>query len=435
MKNGPKSTLNNIENEKIDKHRYNAIILLTIGGLINYIDRSNLSISATYMMHDLHLNAADIGLMGTVFSWTYAIMQLPSGWLIDKFGAKKLYTIAISAWSIITAITGTMNHLWTLLIGRATLGIAEAPCWPSGAKITSDWFPKKERALATGFWDSSSKIGPAIAAPIIVTLIISIGWRGLFFATGLIGAIFSFFFYLFYQRPTKDKHLTKKEHEYIIKGSGPRIRETKISWSTWKRLFRYRSIWGIILGDFCYLWVFNIFVYFLPLYLTNKFHVSTASLSFYASVPWIGGVIGDIGGGWLSNKMVSYMHIETFVSKRLVIVICAIGAGISVIYIPFVNSVNETVAIMAIALAFLSSISSNAWALPGDIVPESMVASVSSIQNFGGFFGGALSPAVAGLIVDSTGSYSIAFISGGIITTFSAFCYWFIVKKPLNLTV
>ena len=417
-------------NKKLGHLRYGVIVWLVIGGLINYIDRSNLSLAAPKMMADIHINNTAIGLMGTVFSWAYAISQLPTGWLIDKFGARKIYSIGMFLWSIADAATGAMNHLWSLLTGRAILGISEAPCWPSSGKITADWFPKKERSLATGFWDSSSKLGPAIAPPIITAILVPLGWRSLFFITGILGMIFAVAFHFTYHTPRYAKHITKTERNYIEEGS--KVAKTKtVSKVPWGALFKKRSVWGMILGFFCYIWIFNIFVYFMPLYLTKAFHTSQASLGIYASIPWIGGIVGAIGGGWLAKKMVEKFKMSALTSKRLMIVISAIVGGVLVVVTPFSKSVGMALAFMTIALAFLSSVSSNAWALPGDVGPESTVGSLGSIQNFGGYLGGALSPTVAGLIVDITNSYTLVFVSGGIVAALSALCYWFILKKPI----
>ncbi|MDT3393610.1 MAG: MFS transporter [Bacillota bacterium] len=429
-----KQTVAVAPHKRLGKKRWTIVIWLIVGGLINYIDRSNLSLAAPSMMADLHLNNTDIGLMGTVFSWTYAFMQLPSGWLIDKFGAKRMYAIAIFFWSLATAATGMMHHLWSLLTGRAALGVTEAPCWPSGAKITADWFPKKERAFATGMWDSSSKLGPTIAPPIIVALLVPLGWRNLFFITGITGVIFAILFHFFYKNPKNDKNLSADEYEYITQEDEKEEQEADNEKISWGALFKYRSIWGMIFGFFCYIWIFNIFVYFLPLYLTHAFHVTTASLGFYASVPWIGGIIGAIGGGWISKKLVDIRHVTPFFAKRIMIVICSIAGGVLVLSVPFTHSIAATMIIMTLALCFLSSVSANAWALPGDVAPDKLVASVGSIQNFGGYFGGALSPVVTGLIVDVTGSYNLAFVSGGIIAAAAALCYWFIVRHPIQKT-
>ncbi|MCQ6264763.1 MFS transporter [Fictibacillus sp. WQ 8-8] len=414
------------------KFRWTVVVWLLIGGIINYLDRANLSIAAPEMMKELGLTATDIGLLGTVFSWSYALMQLPSGWLIDRFGTKRVYTIALIWWSGATMLTGAVHKMSTFIMARVLLGVGEAPCFPTMAKITSYWFPKKERGLATGIWDSSSKWGPAIAPPLLVFLMVTFGWRALFYITGAIGIVFAIGFFIFYKNPDKSRKLSEMELEYIQSegaGSEHSIQTSKIKWG---ELFKYRSVWGMILGFFCTIWIWNIFLVFLPLFLTNVHHVSLKELGIYAGIPWLGGIFGNIFGGYLTKKLVDKEVTSPIKAKRALISISAISAAIVVCAVPFVTGLAMTLTLLTLALCFISAMTGSAWALAGDIAPPSMVASVGAIQNFGGYFGGAFSPVIAGMIVDATGSYSLAFISGGLIAGCAALCYWFIVKNPIQ---
>ncbi|WP_019120758.1 MFS transporter [Brevibacillus massiliensis] len=412
--------------------RWTVVIWLLIGGIINYLDRANLSIAAPEMMKELGLTKTDIGLMGTVFSWSYALMQLPSGWLIDRFGTKKVYSIAVIWWSFATFLTGAVSKMSSFIAARLLLGIGEAPCFPTAAKITANWFPKKERGLATGFWDSSSKWGPAIAPPILVFLLVSFGWRALFYITGAIGIVFAILFLLFYKNPDQSRRLSEEERAYIqADGAGTEqgIGQTRIKWRT---LFTYRSVWGMILGFFCTIWIWNIFLVFLPLYLVEAHHISLQELGIYASIPWIGGIFGNIFGGFVTKKLVDKGISTPINAKRSLISVCSLAAAVVVILIPFVQGIAITLTLLTLALLFISAITGSAWAMAGDVAPPALVASVGSIQNFGGYFGGAFSPVVAGFIVDATGSYLLAFVSGGIIAGCAALCYWFIVKDPIE---
>lgn len=412
--------------------RWKVIILLLVVGVINYLDRTNLSIAAPEMMKELGLTNTDIGLMGAVFSWTYGLMQLPSGWLVDRFGTKKVLSGAVIWWSLATAATGLCSKMSSFLAVRFLLGVGEAPCMPTCAKITSYWIPKKERDFATGVWDSGSKFGPAITPPLLVAIMLLFGWRALFYITGLMGIVFIVFFWFMYHNPKEDKSLSKEEYDYITHdGSGVehRITQAKISWMS---LFGYRSVWGMVLGYFCTIWIWNIFLVFLPLYLLKTQGISLAQLGLYASVPWIGGIVGEILGGWYTKKLLEKGNHSPMVTKRLIISGNAIVTGIAVCCIPFVHGIVATLAVLTVALFCIASMQGRAWALAGDVAPPSMVASVGSIQNFGGYFGGAFSPIVAGMIVDATGSYTLAFVSGGIIIACAANCYGLIVNRPIE---
>jgi MFS family permease len=156
-------------------------------------------------------------------------------------------------------------------------------------------------------------------------------------------------------------------------------------------------MWGMILGFFCTIWIWNIFLNFLPLYLTKAYHVKLSALGIYACIPWVGGIVGDVLGGYITKKLAEKGIMSPMDAKRALIAVCAVCAAIAVILVPFVHSLTFTITLLTLALA-----------LAGDVAPAPMVASVSAIQNFGGYFGGAFSPVIAGMIADSTGSYSLA---------------------------
>jgi sugar phosphate permease len=413
-------------------YRWHVLIWLLVGGIINYMDRASLSIAAPGMIHELGLTRTQIGLLGSVFAWTYAVMQLPAGWVIDRFGAKRAYALGMIWWSVATWLTGVVGSISALLVMRALLAVGEAPCWPTSAKITAAWFPAKERGFATGVWDSSSKWGPALAPAMLVALMIAFGWRSLFHVTGAFGIAFALLFLMLYRNPVDSKRLSKDELAYIEAGGGGHERSLTTSSLRWRSLFTRRSVWGMILGYFCTIWLWNIFLVFLPLYLLDRFHISFAQLGVVAGIPWAGGALGEIAVGYLAKKMVDRQLASPIDAKRLLIACCSAGAAVCAIALPFTHALSVTLVLFTVGLAFIAAVVGSAWALAADIAPSSMVASVSAIQNFGGYFGGAFSPVVAGFIVDRTGSYALAFISGGIIAGCAALFYWFMAREQIR---
>lgn len=412
--------------------RWLIIGLLLLVGIINYLDRTNLSIAAPEMMKELGLTNTDIGLLGAVFSWTYGLMQLPAGWVIDRVGVKKILTGAVLAWSVATALTGLCVRLPAFLVVRFLLGVSEAPCMPVASKITSIWIPRHERDFATGIWDSGSKFGPALSPPILVTIMLLLGWRWLFYICGIIGVAYAIVFLCLYRNPREAGFVSRRELDYISAGgSGEELRTGKGGSLSWFSLFRYRSVWGMVLGYFCTIWIWNIFLVFLPLYLLKSQGISMRELGIYASIPWVGGIVGEILGGWYTRKLLERGTFSPMRTKQIVISVNAVITGIAVCAIPFVSGIWPTLAVLTISLFCMSSMQGRAWALSGDVAPRSMIASVGSIQNFGGYFGGAFAPIAAGMIVDATGSYAAAFVSGGIIVACAALCYWVIVNKPI----
>jgi len=419
---------------RVGGRRWIIVLILLLGGMVNFIDRTALSVAAPEMMKELQLTNADIGLLGTVFSLIYAIFQLPAGWLIDKVGAKRVYTLAIILWSGATALTGACSSKFGLIAARGVLGITEAPCWPSAAKITAAWFPKKERALATGIWDAASKWGPALAPPLLVFLMVTFGWRELFYIAGGFGILFGILLIFAYHQPEKTRWLSGTELEYIKADGGGSAEAigTGANPIRWRDLFRYRAVWGMILGWFCYIWMFNILTYFVPLYLLKTQNLDMTSVGFLASVPFFGGIIGAFLGGYISKLLVDKGIATPLNAKRATISVSALLGGAALMIAPFFTGLGETLVLLFIGMGMLSSVSANGWALPGDVAPSSMVGSVGGIQNFGGYFAGSLSPLITGMIADATGSYALAFVSGGFIAACSAICYWFIVRTPIE---
>lgn len=410
--------------------RWRIVIWLCVCALINNIDRINLSIAAPAMMEELNLSNAQIGLLGSAFAWFYALSQLPSGWLIDRFGAKKVLTLAIGWWSLATVFMGFAQGFVILIILRALLGMGEAPSLPSTAKIVASWFPKKERGLANATWDAALKMGPALFTTVLIAIVSIWGWRWLFFISGGLGLIFTLFFGFFYKNPEQHSKLSKEEYEYIKSDSieSSTEKNEKISW---RKLFTIRSMWGMMLGYFCNIWVYQIFLTFMPLYIMKIHKIEFSKLGLYASIPWIGAMLGDIISGLVSKKLVD-KGMGAIKAKKVVIISAALLQALVVALLPFTTNIVFTVTLMSFALAFNGAVVCHAWSLASDLAPSEMVASVTSVQNFGGFLGGAISPIVAGLLIDATDSYFLVFISAAVVGIVSAISYQFIVKRPIH---
>lgn len=400
-------------------------------GIINYMDRSAISIAAPGMMEDLGLSYTDIGLMGTVFSWTYAVAQLPAGWLVDKLGARRMYFVAIAGWSIATALMAVGTTLWHFLTFRFLLGAMESPNGPASAKITAEWFPRPERGQATAIWDSGSKWGPAIAPPILTAIMVAFGWHAIFVFLGVLGLVLAVAFFIFYRRP--DLHPSISDEELaVIRAREAEERTATVNVKTsWIRLFGTRQMWGMMAGFFCVIWIWNIFITFLPLYLQDERGVTIAGSGWLAAVPYLGAAILGITGGWVMTRYTKASGRDPLTAKRHVMSVAAIVAGVLICAIPLIADLTLAMIVMTVALGFVATMQAAAWAMPGDVVDSSRVASVGAIQNFGGYFGGAFAPLLTGIIADATGSYTPSFIIGGIIAALAAVAYTVLVRRPM----
>jgi len=414
--------------KKIKNLRYWMLGWLLLAGVLNYMDRSSVSIAAPHMIAELGLTKTDIGLMGTVFSWTYAFCQLPAGYLIDKLGSKKMYFFAVALWSVATALMSLGHTMTQFLSFRFLLGVGESPNSPNSSKITTAWFPRNERGQAAGIWDSGSKWGSAIAPPVLTLLALAFGWRSMFVIIGVAGLVLAASFYAFYKSPEESKRLSDEEYRHILLGrddtSAPKIN------IPWLSFFQYRQTWGMMLGFFTSIWIWNIFITFLPLYMQTTLGVSIVKSGFYAAIPYLSAAICAIYGGHVTTIFVrrGYSAME---SKKRVLIFAALACGVIVCLIPVVQNLLQAEIVLSLSLGLIAIIQSQAWALTSDIVPDTHAARFGSIMNFGGYFGGALAPVVTGIIADRTGSYSPSFIIAGVIAALGAVFFSTLVRKPI----
>lgn len=418
------------EYKKVKNLRYLVLGWLLIAGLLNYLDRSAVSIAAPEMIRELGLTKTDIGLLGTVFSWTYAFFQLPAGYLIDKFGPKKMYFIAVAVWSVASSLMALGHSMAHFVMFRVLLGIGESPNSPNCSKITTQWFPREERGQASGIWDSGSKWGSAVAPPVLTLLMLAFGWRGMFVVIGGLGVLVAIAFYIFYKSPEEARSLSEEEYRHILAGRDePDAAAVNIPWLTF---FKYRQTWGMMLGFFTSIWIWNIFITFLPLFLQDTLGVSIGKTGWVAAIPYLAAAIAAIYGGRITLMLVRRKGKSAMGSKKLVLVLAAIMTGILLIIVPFVHSLTWALVVLCLALGLIAIIQSQSWALTSDIVPDTHAARFGSIMNFGGYFGGALAPVITGIVVDRTGSYTPSFILAGVIAALGALFFGLMVSKPIE---
>jgi len=402
-----------------------------LAGIVNYMDRSALSIAAPQMIDELGITRTDIGLLGAVFSWTYAFAQLPVGWIVDKLGARKAYFLAISTWSIATALMALGQRTGHFVVFRVLLGITEAPNSPSAARMTADWFPRAERGQATAIWDSGSKWGPAIAPPILTAIMLAFGWRAIFVFLGVAGLILAVAFWVWYRSPEDHRRLGQQEMELIAsgRGTGADAVAQKVSWLG---LFKHRQMWGMMAGFFCIIWIWNIFITFLPLYLQDARGISIASSGWLSALPYLGGAILGITGGRVMTTLANRPGADPLTAKRRVMMGAALGAGVLVCASALVTNIVLAMVVLIVAVGFIATTQAAAWSMPGDIANNSQVATVGAIQNFGGYFGGAFAPLLTGWIYDHYDTYTPSLIIGGVIAAMAAVVYGTLVRKPFG---
>ncbi|MGO3314703.1 MAG: MFS transporter, partial [Brachybacterium tyrofermentans] len=291
------------------------------------------------------------------------------------------------------------------------------------------WFPREERGQAAGIWDSGSKWGSAIAPPVLTLLTLTFGWRSMFLIIGAAGVLLAVAFWAFYRAPEDSKHLSDDEYRHILAGRDDAAEEpVKIPWLTF---FTYPQTWGLMLGFFSTIWIWNIFLTFLPLFLQNTLGVSIASTGWVAAVPYLAAALGAIFAGRVTVVLARRYKLSSMLSKKVILVGGCVALGVLLCIVPFVHNLALALLVLSLALAIVAAAQAQSWAISSDIVPDSHAARFGGIMNFGGYFGGALAPIVTGVVVDATGSYTPSFLVAGVIAVLGGVCYGLLVRKPI----
>jgi MFS family permease len=408
----------------------NAIALITLGCALNYIDRSTLAIANPLIRHDLGFSIAEMGLLLSAFLWAYAAFQLPAGALVDRLGPRRLLGAGIFIWSVAQATGGLVGSFWEFVSARVFLGMGEAPQFSGLVRVVRDWYNVRERGLPTGIGLCGSKLGPAIAPLILTPLMLSFGWRWMFVIAGAAGILLSVIWYAVYREP-REVDLTEDEKTYLSHGEITSDAD-KVTWADWKQLFKYRATWGMVMGFFGEVYMGWVYQSWLPGYLEIERHMSIPKTGWIAGIPFAFGVIGSIGSGWLTDFL-SARGISPVNSCKIPVVVGLGGMAAFTVVAALTPSTFIAVAAISTALLFNGMAGAMCWALASVIAPRHCTASLGSIQNCGGYIGGALAPAVTGFIVQDTGSFVPALLFSASLGFVCTLVYIFVVPgKPID---
>jgi ACS family hexuronate transporter-like MFS transporter len=386
--------------------RWAILSLLFFATTINYIDRQVIGLLKPYIEKDLHWDEADYGYIVTAFQFAYAGGLLVSGGLLDKYGLRIGYTMAVVVWSIGAILHAFINSVVGFGFARIVLGIGEAGNFPASVKTVAEWFPQRERALATGIFNSGSTIG-AITAPIIVSLItLSLGWRWAFVITGSLGFIWLIFWWFLYYSPQKHPKVNPEELDYILANANVDTNPgTPIKW---KDLFKYRATYAVCISRFLTEWVWWFFLFWTPDFLSKKQHINLKASILPLAIIYTLASLGGLFGGALSSYLIKIGRSVDF-SRKTAILVCAFLAlplimAANITYLPLV------IVIIGMATAAHQGWASNIFTIISDVFPKHIVASVVGLSGFSGAIGGALAATFVGLILKFTGSYTIIFV-------------------------
>jgi sugar phosphate permease len=407
-----------------------AVILCTLAIALNYIDRSTLAIGNLKIRQEFGLTATGIGALQSAWSIAFAFAQLPVGLMVDRIGPRRLLGCALILWSLAQAAGGLMRGYLDFLLARMALGVFESPAFPASVRTVANWFHAKDRGRPTGLYVIGGDLGRVIGTPLLTTLLVVFGWRTMFVAIGLAGVLTAGLWFALYRDPDPER-LTEADRAYLP--AAPTGAPTPaVTLREWRRLFRYRSMWGMILGAFCSGYAIWMYGTWLPAYLEMQHHVSIAKTGFLATIPFICSVFGSLLGGYVTD-VIAHRGVGIVASRKLPAAAGYVVAALFCAMAATGGTLAFALSCISASMFFLAFAQAGKWTLVTAIAPQSYAASVSSIQNFGSYIGGTVSPVVTGMVVDATGSFALALAFGSAIMVLAALLYGLVVRDPLTV--
>lgn len=405
-----------------------SLALLVTAGVVNYVDRATLAVANPLIRQDLGLTIPDMGLLLSAFLWAYAFAQLPAGAFADRVGPRLTLTIGLGCWSLGQMLGGGVTSFWQFVAARIVLGVGEAPHFPTCARVSRDWFNIRQRGTATGIWNCASSLGSFIALPLLTGLMVAFGWRAMFVAMGVAGLALAGVIFLVFRDP-REMDLTAGERAFLAEGDAPGA-PSRVTWVEWKRLFRYRTTWGMIVGYFGCIYMTWLYTAWLPSYLEIERHFTLQKTGWIGSIPFAFGVVGGVLGGRLVDMLVR-RGVDPIRSRKIPMASALVATAAFTVLAAVTPSDTLAIACISASLFLVYLCSSSAWAMASVAAPANCTASLGAMQNFGGYIGGALAPMMTGFIVGETGHFSIAFITGAAIALVAAIGYWTLIQEPI----
>ena len=400
--------------------RWALVALLLSGMTFCYAQRGTLSVAAPFMIRDLGINTETMGLMLSAFSWCYCFMQVPSGWIVDRFGVRRAYACGFGLWSLACALTGAFRDIVAIMFFRVTMGVGQSVAFPASARTVANWFPDTERGLVNSSYLVGVRLGQALVNAAGVGLIAAYGWRGFFVIAGLAPVLWIVPWMMILRRWERP----------AAHAAGPAV-VTRFTFTSSFGLLRHPSVLGTFLGFFAYDYVWFVLVYWLPGYLRLERHFTPAQMAFHSSVPFLVMSIVIVLSGVATDRLIAAGFRELRVRKTFI----AIGFAIAMAIVPagLVHDNGASVWLLTTCLCGLGIAAPNTWSITQACCTKRLVGTVSGIQNFGGNVAGIIAPWLTGAIAHRTGSFAPAFVVCGFILVAGALAYWLLMNDRVSL--
>jgi ACS family hexuronate transporter-like MFS transporter len=395
-----------VERPKGANYRWTVCALLFFATTINYIDRQVLGILAPVLEKEIGWSESQYGFIVTAFQGAYAIGLLIVGRMMDVLGTKIGYSIAMVFWSLAAMAHALAKSAFGFGAARFALGLGESGNFPAAIKTVAEWFPKKERALATGIFNAGSNVGAVVAPLVVPWLTLTYGWQEAFIFTAAIGFVWLIFWHWLYEKPEQQKRLSSAELSYIL--SDPPEPATKIRWL---RLLPHRQTWAFAIGKFLTDPVWWFYLYWVPKFLNANYGLTLDKIGVPLVIIYLMADVGSIGGGWLSSVFIKHGW-SVNRGRKMAMLICALCV-VPIMYASQAKEMWLAVALLGLATAAHQGWSANLFTTTSDMFPRRAVGSIVGFGGMAGAVGGMLISTATGFILELTGSYVSIFIIAG----------------------
>ncbi|MFL9927516.1 MFS transporter [Herbaspirillum lusitanum] len=414
--------------------------MLFVVTTVNYADRATLSIAGSAMKSELSLDPVTMGYIFSAFSWAYVLAQLPGGWLLDKFGSKKIYALSIALWSVFTILQAgvtwmsTAAAVVTLFMLRFMVGLAESPSFPANGRIVAAWFPTAERGTASAIFNSAQYFAAVLFTPLMAWITHAYSWHHVFTVMGVFGLVLALIWGKIIYSPKEHPMISQSELKHIEDGgglvdmdskkaavAGPKPKNNYI-----KQLLSNRMLLGVYIGQYCINVITYFFLTWFPVYLVQERGMSILKAGIVASIPAICGFIGGVVGGIISDRLIKRGFSVTWARK--IPIVGGMLLSMTMILCNYVDAQWMVVGIMALAF-FGKGVGALGWAVVADTAPKEIVGLSGGLFNMFGNVAGITTPIVIGYILKETGSFSGALVFVGINALITVISYLVIVKE------
>ncbi len=407
--------------------------LLGLGVLINYFDRVNLSASHHALIVTFGISNVTFGILASAYNWTYALCQLPIGFALDWLGVQRVGRVSTFLWGLASCAAAAAPNVPSFFAARLVLGVGEAPTFPANAKAIGNWFPARERSFATSYFDAAAKLASAIGVPLIGILLLHVGWRLSFAATGLVSMLYFLLFFFVYREPEQDPHLSPEELALIREDESKAEDASLHPVSLWN-LLRQRRVLGLAIGFGSYNYIFYLLLVWLPTYLSESLRTNLLDSFLYTGVPWLVATAADLLiGGWLVDTLIQRGWNANRV--RMAVLVGGTAMGLGILGGAHAHSPAEALVWISVCIGGLSAAAPVGWSFPSLIAPGGCAGRVGGIMNFSNQISGITASILTGILVQRWHNFAAAFTVAAAYLAAGICAYIFLLRnaEPIRL--